>query len=239
MSKVLILGITSAIAKEFARQNLDSELIILGRNENRTNDIRKDLENKGAKSVQSIAFDFCDFESMKRYVSSIEDSSIDQVLICFGTLTDQERAESDPDYALKEYQINFTSQMYFSNLIEQKIKESGTLAVVTSVAGDRGRKSNYYYGSAKGGMSLFLEGLRAKLSAKNINVLDIRPGFVDTPMTKDVPKNFLFAKPSKVASDISKAIISNKAILYTPFFWRWIMLLIRNIPRFIFHKMNI
>jgi decaprenylphospho-beta-D-erythro-pentofuranosid-2-ulose 2-reductase len=120
-----------------------------------------------------------------------------------------------------------------------KQNETGTIAVISSVAGDRGRKSNYVYGSAKGGLTIFLQGLRNALSGSGVHVLTIKPGFVDTPMTNDFTKGLLWAKPEKVAKDIKRAIDKKKNIIYTPWFWRWIMLIIRLIPESVFKKMNL
>ena len=116
-------------------------------------------------------------------------------------------------------------------------KKSGTIAVITSVAGDRGRQSNYIYGASKAMVSVFLQGLRNRLFHSQVNVLDIKPGFVDTPMTAHIKKGGpLWAKPEAVAKDIVNAIEKKKDLLYTPFFWRYIMLIIRNIPECIFKK---
>ena len=125
----------------------------------------------------------------------------------------------------------------FSQVMVQQA--AGTIAVISSVAGDRGRKSNYVYGSAKSGLSIFLQGLRNSLADKGVNVLTIKPGFVDTPMTTEFKKGLLWVKPDKIARDIVKAINRKKDIIYTPWFWRWIMLIIKLIPEKIFKKMNL
>ena len=111
--------------------------------------------------------------------------------------------------------------------------------MISSVAGDRGRASNYIYGTAKGAVSIFLQGLRNRLSSSNVNVLTIKPGFVDTPMTSHLPKNFLYAKPELVGEQIYDAISKQKDIVYIPKFWRLIMFMIKHIPEFIFKKLSI
>ena len=126
---------------------------------------------------------------------------------------------------------------HLANRLE--MQKSGTIAVVTSVAGDRGRQSNYVYGAAKGMVSIFLQGLRNRLHKAGVNVLDIKPGFVDTPMTAEFKKGLLWAKPESVAGSIVNGIDRGKYEIYTPFFWRIIMLVIRNIPESIFKKANL
>ena len=116
---------------------------------------------------------------------------------------------------------------------------SGVLAVITSVAGDRGRKSNYVYGAAKAGLSTFLEGLAARVHQRHVRVLNIKPGPVDTPMTANLKKSALFATPQRVAVDIHRALRDGKSgVLYTPWFWRWIMFLIRRVPAPIMRKLS-
>jgi len=114
----------------------------------------------------------------------------------------------------------------------------GTIAVISSVAGDRGRMSNYVYGAAKGAVSTFLQGLRNRMSHKGVHVLTIKPGFVDTPMTKDVDKNFLFASAKQVGNGIYNAIESKKDVVYLPPFWKLIMMIIKLVPESIFKKLK-
>jgi len=119
------------------------------------------------------------------------------------------------------------------------MQKSGTIAVITSVAGDRGRQSNYVYGSAKGMVSTFLQGLRNRLYRAGINILDIKPGFVDTPMTIDFKKGPLWVSPEKIAEGIVEAIDKQKTEVYLPWFWKFIMLIIKLIPESIFRKMKL
>jgi short-subunit dehydrogenase len=116
---------------------------------------------------------------------------------------------------------------------------TGTLAAISSVAGDRGRQSNYVYGTAKGAVSLFLQGLRNRLSKSGVRVLTIKPGFVDTPMTADFPKGALRAKPEQIARGIERAVEKGRDIIYLPSFWRLIMLVIRAIPEGIFKRLSL
>ncbi len=111
--------------------------------------------------------------------------------------------------------------------------------MIGSVAGDRGRQSNYVYGTAKGALALFLQGMRNRLSKRGVQVLTIKPGFVDTPMTASFPKGPLWATPDKVAEDIEKAIDKRRDVLYTPGFWRLIMLIIKSVPEAIFKRLSL
>jgi short-subunit dehydrogenase len=114
--------------------------------------------------------------------------------------------------------------------------KGAVIAAIGSVAGDRGRQSNYVYGAAKGGLDILLEGLRHRLAPKGVAVVTIKPGFVDTPMTASFPKGPLWAKPEKVAVDIRRAIDKRRPVTYTPGFWCLIMLVIKSVPRAIFYK---
>ena len=118
-------------------------------------------------------------------------------------------------------------------------QKSGVIAVITSVAGDRGRQSNYLYGATKSMLSTYLQGMRNRLFKYNINVIDVRPGFVDTPMTADYEKGVLWAKPETVAKHIVQGIDDKKYVLYVPFFWKFIMMIIKSIPEVIFKRLRL
>ena len=137
--------------------------------------------------------------------------------------------------------INFTSVAGFITILANYFEKmgEGTIAVISSVAGDRGRQSNYIYGAAKGGVTKFLQGLRNRLSQKNIQVLTIKPGLVDTPMTAHLPKNPLYVKPDFVAKSIIRAIEKKKDVIYVPEYWRLIMWVIIHIPEFIFKRLKL
>jgi len=115
-------------------------------------------------------------------------------------------------------------------------QKAGTLAVISSVAGERGRQSNYVYGAAKGAVSIFLQGLRQRLDKSGVHVLTIKPGFVDTPMTKELKKGLLWADPQAVAKLIHKGVAAKKSIIYTPGYWALIMAVIKAIPERLFKK---
>jgi short-subunit dehydrogenase len=167
---------------------------------------------------------------------------INIILIAHGTLPNQEKCNSNINLARQEFNTNATSTILLcqkiGNLLEKQ--KSGLLAVITSVAGDRGRQSNYIYGSAKGAVNIFLQGLRNRLTKSNVSVLTVKPGFVDTPMTAHLSKNPLFSKPDTIAKGIVRAINKNKSKeIYLPGYWRIIMFIIKAIPGKIFNKLSL
>jgi short-subunit dehydrogenase len=165
---------------------------------------------------------------------------IDLALIAHGVLGDQQAAEADFEIAAALLHTNFISTVSLLTWLGNyfQAQHGGTLAVVSSVAGDRGRKSNYVYGASKGALNIFLEGLRNRIDRDGVQVLTIKPGFVATPMTAHVAHNALFATPDQVARGILKAIDRRRDVAYLPWFWVWIMLLVRAIPGSRFKKMN-
>jgi decaprenylphospho-beta-D-erythro-pentofuranosid-2-ulose 2-reductase len=166
---------------------------------------------------------------------------LDTVLIAHGTLSDQDRAQVDVAYALQEISTNGTSVVSLMTVAGELLAQQGhgSIAVISSVAGDRGRQSNYVYGSAKALVSAFASGMRQRLAKKGVHVITVKPGFVDTPMTAHLKKGALWATPNQVAIDISRAIDKGRTIVYTPGFWRWIMLVIKHIPEFVFIKISL
>ena len=166
---------------------------------------------------------------------------IDLALIAHGVLGDQQAAEADFEIAAAILHTNFIATVSLLTWLGNycQAQRAGTLAVISSVAGDRGRKSNYVYGASKGALNIFLDGLRNRIDRDGVQVLTIKPGFVATPMTAHVPHNALFASPGQVASGILKAIERRRDIAYVPWFWFWIMLLVRAIPNRRFKKMNL
>lgn len=168
---------------------------------------------------------------------------IDLLFVAHGILADEQVCINDWLQTKQLFQINSISVLqichYFANLFEKQ--KYGTIAVVSSVAGDRVRQSNYTYGTSKAVLSAYLSGIRNRLSKYNVNVLTILPGFVKTKMTEKFGdrNGLLWASPNKIAKDIFKAINRRDSILYTPFFWRYIMFIIKHIPEFIFKKMKL
>ena len=245
MKQAVILGATSAIAQQVARlmaaDGLD--LLLVGRSLERLELLRSDLQARGAGQVWLVISDLVDGADPLSILTSAKTKlpDFDTVLIAHGTLLDQEQTQVDPALAQREIENNFTSVVALATAFARHFEErsAGTLAVISSVAGDRGRKSNYVYGAAKAGLSVFLEGLSARLHPRGVRVLNIKPGPVDTPMTANMKKSGLFATPQRVAADIYGALKSDKSgVLYTPWFWRWIMLVIRTLPTSIMRKLS-
>jgi hypothetical protein len=245
MKNVLIIGATSAIAEATARiyaQRGDT-LYLLARNEDRLSTLAADLRIRGAASVTTHSFDVNDFYSHPALIKSLFNTlrKLDVVLLAHGTLPDQKACEKDFQLALREINTNAIGTLSLLTVVANQLEsqKSGSIAVITSVAGDRGRQSNYLYGSAKGMVSIFLQGLRNRLHKSNVHVLDIKPGFVDTPMTATFKKGLLWAKPETIANDIARGIDQKRDTIYTPFFWWLIMFIIRNIPERLFKRGNL
>jgi short-subunit dehydrogenase len=166
---------------------------------------------------------------------------VDIVLIAHGTLSNQKTCESHPEETLNEIQTNALSTVSLLTLIANRFekKRDGTICVISSVAGDKGRASNYVYGSAKAMVTAFTSGLRQRLHKSNVAVVTIKPGYVDTPMTEKFEKGIFWASPETIAVKILSAIKEKKAEVYAPAYWRVIMLIIRLIPEFIFKRMKV
>lgn len=243
MQRVLLIGVTSAIAEAAAREYAarGAALALVGRDLQRVDAIAADLRVRGAGHVVSLRLDVNDLE---RHASTIEGAwdalgGVDVVLIAHGTLPDQARCEQSVEYAMHEFATNATSTIALSIAVARRLLPGSTLAVISSVAGDRGRASNYLYGSAKAAVSAFLSGLRQACNERGINVLTIKPGFVDTPMTRSFPKGPLWATPAQVARGIVRAIDERRSVAYLPWFWFWIMLVIRAIPERVFRRIRL
>lgn len=243
--RILIIGATSAIAEATARlyAKQGARLYLLARDEERLATLASDLKISGATETHFGRFDATDFEHHTASLDNVYAAlgHLDLALIAHGTLSDQPACEKDLTLLRREFETNALSVMTLLTDLAQRFSTqgSGTLAVISSVAGDRGRQSNYVYGAAKGAVSLFLQGLRNRLTPHGVQVLTIKPGFVDTPMTASFKKGALWASPEKIANGIVKAVNKQKDIVYLPGFWRGIMLIIRLIPETIFKKLKL
>lgn len=246
MKNILVIGATSAMASEVAKKYAqdNNRLFLVARDAHKLRSVENDLRSRGADKIESFVLDINDVSQHEQMLTSAYDclGKLDIVLIAHGTLPDQRQCEQDVTTMLSEFNTNAISTIALLTGISNRLEtqKAGVIAVITSVAGDRGRPSNYVYGSAKAAVSTFLEGLNARMFKSGVFVLDIRPGFVATPMTKNLnlPEK-LTATPEAVASDIIRAIDRKKQVLYTPFFWKYILIIIRNIPRRIFRKLSL
>ena len=244
MRKVLIIGATSVIAQEttklFARDG--AALFLAGRNQEKLEAVAQDLTVRGAQQVSIMALDLNDFDQHESLLHQATETlgGLDTVLIAHGTLTDQTAAEQSYAVVEAELKTNFLSYVSLLTIIANRFEAQGqgSIAVISSVAGDRGRQSNYVYGTAKSGLTTFTQGLRGRLSRSNIDVITIKPGLVDTPMTAGLKKGALFADPETVAKGIYGAIEKRKQVVYLPWFWGPIMTVIKLIPEGIFKRLK-
>jgi hypothetical protein len=243
---ILIIGATSAIAQATLRLYAEAQdnLYLLGRNSEQLEIIASDAKIRGANEVHTAQLDVNQFETHQTVLNQVMETftTLDIVLIAHGTLPDQKACEQDVHLTMTELSTNGISILSLLTLLANQFEKQqhGSIAVITSVAGDRGRQSNYVYGAAKGMVSTFLQGLRNRLYAHNVQILDIKPGFVDTPMTADFKKGALWAQPEQIAKSIVNAINKKESkTLYTPFFWVIIMFIIRSIPEVIFKRLKL
>lgn len=246
MTTVLIIGATSAIAGACARRwaGRGASFFLVGRDADKLEVQAADLRVRGAKATHAWVMDANDLASHPAMLAEAVTrlGTIDIALVAHGTLPDQRACEADPLLAAQEFATNGGSVMALLALLANhaEVQRAGALAVITSVAGDRGRPSNYVYGSAKAAVSVFCEGLRARLFQSGITVTDIRPGFVATPMTQGLalPAR-LVATPDAVARRIVAGIDRGADVVYAPAFWWGIMWIIRNIPRAVFKRLSL
>lgn len=243
MQRVIIIGATSAIAEATARRyaSRGAALFLIGRDLARLDAIAADLRIRGAQAVTTSRLDVNDTAAHAAMLDAAWSAlgGIDVALVAHGTLPDQARCEQSVDHAMQEFATNGTSTIALATAIAPRLASGSTLAVISSVAGDRGRASNYLYGSAKAAVSTFLSGMRQALAPRGINVLTIKPGFVDTPMTRDFKKGALWAKPDSVARGIVSAVDKRRSVAYLPGFWWGIMFVITHIPEFVFRRIKL
>ena len=245
MKNILIIGATSAIAEHCARiwAARGDAMHLVARNEQHVQAIASDLTVRGASEVTTYCTDLTDIDKHEELLDVADDvlEGVDIVLIAHGTLSNQKSCELSVHETLAEIQTNALSTISLLTLIANRFesKKSGSICVISSVAGDRGRASNYVYGSAKAMVTVFTSGLRQRLHKSNVSVVTVKPGFVDTPMTSEFKKGFLWASPNVVANKIVKAIDKKRAEVYVPSFWFGIMKVISLIPNSIFKMMKL
>lgn len=245
MSKILIIGATSAIAEHCARlwAVRGEELFLVGRSSERIDRIAADLTIRGATKVGRYVLDLNDLDDHEDMLDTAERElgGLDIVLVAHGTLSDQKACEKSVSLTMQEIKTNALTVIALLTLIANRFEaqRKGTIAVISSVAGDRGRASNYVYGSAKAMVTAFTSGLRQRLHKSGVAVVNIKPGFVDTPMTKDFRKGILWTNPSAVSNSLVNFIDQRGSVLYVPYFWRLIMLAIKLIPERVFRSISL
>lgn len=244
MKKVLILGASSGIAFELIRifANLDYELTLTVKNFDALIELKYKLAEELAYTNPDIkVLNVLDYNSVCDFYNAKE-LHYDVVICCIGYLGDQAEAQANPLEASKIIKINYANLTYLFEAIAADFEQrkQGTLIVVSSVAGDRGRQSNYIYGSAKAGLTAYLSGLRQRLAKVKVNVLTVKPGFVDTKMIAGKKTiKALTAKPEVVARSIYNAYLNQRNVIYTPFYWRYILLILKLIPEWIYKKLKV
>ena len=244
MKNIVIIGANSAIAEATARiyASAKANFFLVARSEEKLQILVQDLKVRGAESVSYMPLNLIDTSKHDEVVSKAIESlgSIDLILIAHGVLPNEKECEENFNILKEAFEINTLSSISlihrFTKVMEEK--KQGVIACIGSVAGDRGRKSNYVYGASKAALDVFLQGLRNRLCSSGVHVLTIKPGFVDTPMTQSFKKGFLWASPEKIGSGICKAVLKKKNVVYLPGFWRMIMMVIRHVPEFVFKKTN-
>ena len=243
MSTVLILGATSdiavAVANVFASEGYNIQLA--SRDIRRLHPLQSDLIIRYNRTCTLHEFDAIDFASHQDFINILPVEP--EITICvFGYMSDNEHARRDWNECEAMINANYTGAVSILNIISKKYEtqKKGIIVGISSVAGERGRQSNFIYGSAKAGFTAYLSGLRNRLNQDNVYVITVKPGFVYTKMTENLqlPK-LLTAQSEEVAKSIYNAVIKKKNVVYVKWFWRWIMLIIKSIPEFMFKKMKL
>jgi len=243
MSYILIVGaksdIARAVAREYSKNGYD--IYLAGREINELEDFANDIKVRGVRDVKLLELDITNFSSHQDFYNNIKEKPLG-VISAVGYLGEQKVAEKDFSESLNIINANFTGLVSLFNIIANDFEDrkNGFMVGISSVAGDRGRESNYLYGSAKAGLTAYLSGLRNRLYKSQIHIMTVKPGFVATKMTEgmDLPEK-LTASPEDVAKDIFKAQQNKKNILYTKWIWQYIMMIIKLIPEYQFKKMSI
>lgn len=243
----IVVGATSSIARSLCHRLAARgwRLVLAARDVEELHRLANDLQVRHRHSFPIVAFDAAEAHQAQGLVANaaaIAASEIDGVIVCHG-MTPPDSGGLDDGTLQKTFQVNFLSVAMLLNAAAAYFepRRAGLIAAISSVAGDRGRQSNFVYGAAKAALSTYLQGLRNRLQPSGVHVLTVKPGFVDTPMTRgmSLPSKFLIAQPDRVAADIERAILRRYDVVYTPWFWRWIMAVVGVIPESIFKRLKL
>lgn len=242
----VIVGASSAIARAFARRVArdGAALVLAGRDMDDLIASAVDARLRGAADCSVLSFDAADDAGHAAFVATLLDRVGDRRLNLFyaaGSMADQDTVASDFDLAKTQVAINYLAVVSLTTRLEARFRAQtgGAVVVLGSVAGDRGRRKNYLYGSAKAGLAAYLQGWRSRMLGDGVHVVTVKPGFVDTAMTWGLPGMFLVAQPEAVADAALTAVRKKRDVIYAPFFWRPIMSVIRAIPEPIFKRLSI
>lgn len=240
MTRVLVLGATSAIAQQVARAYVErgAALFLVARNEQRLSAVADDLRVRGAQ-VETAVADLDDPAGHEELLARA--APLEIVFLAYGVLGDVRETKKSAEAAEAVLRTNLLRPVALltraARLLEAQ--RGGCIVALASVAGDRGRASNAVYGASKAGLAAFLSGLRNRLSGSGVRVITVKPGLVDTPMTAHLAKNPLYTSPERVARDVLRAIDGRSDVVYTPWWWRWVMLVVRLIPEPVFKRLSL
>ena len=243
MSYILIIGAKSDIAKEVARTYAKNgyDLYLAARDTADIEELATDIKVRSNVNVELFKFNITDYNSHQVFYDDLKEKPLG-VIVVSGYMNEQKIVQKDWLESLNTINVNYTGAVSILNIVANDFEKErrGFIVGVSSVAGDRGRKANYIYGSAKAAFSTYLSGLRNRLFESGVSVLTVKPGFVATKMTEnlDLPEK-LTAQPEDVAQDIFNAQQKGENILYTKWIWQYVMLIIKHIPEFMFKKMSI
>lgn len=249
MQTLVVLGATSAVAIAYMRKvaaKAKTRFVLVGRNEAKLNDIRADVVARGGDETSfNVVGNLADPAAVGGMYAQIvgQATQIDQVLLAYGMLGEQQDLQNDINDVKSIIDVNFVSATMWCEAFAMKFEEqaNGKLVIIGSVAGDRGRQSNYLYGATKGALERVAEGMAHRFAVdKDINVTLVKPGFIDTPMTDHIANKGgpLWATPEKIADVMMSAVAKKRVRVYAPWIWRWILLIVRSLPMPIMHKTN-
>ncbi|HZH28445.1 MAG TPA: SDR family NAD(P)-dependent oxidoreductase [Azospirillaceae bacterium] len=242
----VVVGATSSVARAFAREaaQAGADLVLAGRDREDMSATASDLRLRTGRQVTVLPFDAADDRSHDDFVAACWDGARGRRLNLFyavGSMPDQAASLADPAIARRVVEVNFLSVMSVLNRLEPGLRRQGggSVVVLGSVAGDRGRRRNFIYGSAKAGLHAYLQGMRSHLADAGVRVVTVKPGFLDTAMTWGLPGMFLVASPEACARACLKAARRGTEVVYFPGFWRPVMMAIRAVPEPIFKRLSI
>lgn len=244
--KAVVLGASKGVGRAIARElaSKGAELFLLGRDQVDLQRSAADLEQRGM-GKHRVHIGVCDLEQPERFHEALAQaqhalSGLDTVIVTAGLFATQDRLENDLEFARRMLTVNFANTVIFCEHARQRLVANGggTLCVISSVAGERGRKPVVMYGASKAGLSAYLEGLDHKYHEVGLRVVTVKPGFVKTGMTEGLKPPPFAGEPEQVARDVVRAIDRGTPVLYTPRIWALVMFVIRLLPRFVMRKIG-
>lgn len=240
----LILGASSSVARAFAREvaHRGCDVILAGRDLDDLGRTAADIRVRTGQRAEVVPFNALSFDEHEALAQRCRQLGVPfNVFLVFGLMPPQDALETDPALLRQTIEVNFVGAASVLGCLAPILESQGRgrVAILSSVAGDRGRFSNYIYGSAKAGLNAYAQGLRARLFRSGVTVTTIKAGFMDTAMTFGLPGMFLVAQPSEAARAILRAAEKGKEVIYFPWFWKWIMLIIKLIPERVFKRLSI